>query len=54
MYQAFSLLCDTMPANRIERRGCFLRRLVLSWSAIYTAVMPVMIYSVWEVLSRIG
>lgn len=54
MYQAFSLLCDTMPANRIERRGCFLRRLVLSWSAIYTAVMPVMIYSVWAVLSRLG
>jgi hypothetical protein len=53
MYQAFTLVCDTLPANRIERRGCFLRRLVLSWSAIYTAVMPVMIYSVWEVLSRI-
>jgi hypothetical protein len=51
MYQAFSLLCNTMPANRAKRRGCFLRRLVLSWSAIYTAVMPVMIYSVWEVLS---
>jgi hypothetical protein len=54
MYQAFSLVCNTLPANRIERRGCFLRRLVLSWSAIYTAVMPVMIYSVWEVFSRIG
>jgi hypothetical protein len=54
MYQAFSLVCATLPANRIERRGCFLRRLVLSWSAIYTAVMPVMIYSVWEVLSRLG
>jgi hypothetical protein len=52
MYQAFSLVCVTLPANRIERRACFLRRLVLSWSAIYTAVMPVMIYSVWEVLSR--
>jgi hypothetical protein len=51
MYQAFSIVCATLPANRIERRACFLRRLVLSWSAIYTAVMPVMIYSVWEVLS---
>jgi hypothetical protein len=51
MYQAFSLLCDTLPPNRIERRACFLRRLVLSWSAVYTAVMPVMIYSLWEVLS---
>jgi hypothetical protein len=54
MYQAFALVCDTLPANRIERRSCFLRRLVLSWSVIYTAVMPVMIYSVWEVLSRLG
>jgi hypothetical protein len=54
MYQAFTLVCATLPANRIERRACFLRRLVLSWSAIYTAVMPVMIYSVWEVLSRVG
>jgi hypothetical protein len=51
MYQAFSQLCDTLPANRIERRACFLRRLVLSWSGVYTAVMPVMIYSIWEVLS---
>jgi hypothetical protein len=54
MYQAFSLVCNTLPANRIERRGCFLRRLVLSWSANYTAVMPVIIYSVWEELSLLG
>lgn len=51
MYQAFAMLCDTLPPNRIERRACFLRRLVLTWSVIYTAVMPVMIYSLWEVFS---
>lgn len=52
LYQGFAPLCDTMPAERAMRRECFLRRLVLSWSACYTAVVPVMIYTVWETLSR--
>jgi hypothetical protein len=41
-----------MPADRMANRQCFLRRLVLSWSACYSAIMPVMIYSLWQVLSR--
>ena len=52
LYQGFSDLCDTMPADRAANRESFLRRLVLSWSACYTAIMPVMIYAIWEVLSR--
>jgi hypothetical protein len=52
LYQGFSQLCDTMPANRAANRQCFLRRLVLSWAACYSAIMPVMIYSLWQVLSR--
>jgi hypothetical protein len=52
LYQGFAPLCDTMPADRATRRECFLRRLVLSWSAIYTAVVPVMIFTIWEALSR--
>lgn len=52
LYQGFAPLCDTMPADRAARRECFLRRLVLSWSACYTAVVPVMIYTIWETLSR--
>ena len=52
LYQGFAPLCDTMPAERALRRECFLRRLVLSWSACYTAVVPVMIYTIWETLSR--
>ena len=52
LYQGFAPLCDTIPAARAKRRECFLRRLVLSWSACYSAVMPVMIHSLWEVLSR--
>jgi len=52
LYQGFSELCDTMPGDRMANRQCFLRRLVLSWSACYSAIMPVMIYSLWQVLSR--
>jgi len=52
LYQGFAQLCDTMPADRIVRRECFLRRLVLSWSVCYSAIMPVMIFTLWEVLSR--
>ncbi|WP_428306572.1 hypothetical protein [Lacipirellula sp.] len=52
LYQGFAPLCDTMAADRRARRECFLRRLVLSWSACYTAVVPVMIYTIWETLSR--
>lgn len=48
---AFWQLCDRMPAHDAWNRRCFLRRLVLSWSGIYSVVMPVMIYSMWELLS---
>lgn len=52
LYRGLSNLCDTMPAHRREKRECFLRRLVLSWSAIYTAITPVMIFTLWELLAR--
>lgn len=48
MYFGFSELCDTLPPDRRERRACFLRRLVVSWSACYSAVTPVMIFTLWE------
>ena len=48
LYIGFSTLCDTMPAERRERRECFLRRLVWSWSACYSAIMPVMIFTLWQ------
>jgi hypothetical protein len=47
LYRGFSGLTDTMAANRRCERECFLRRLVLSWAACYTAVTPVMIYTLW-------
>jgi hypothetical protein len=53
LYQGFSQMCDTMPPACAAQRECFLRRLVLSWSGIYSVVMPVMIYTLWEVFSRV-
>jgi hypothetical protein len=50
LYLGFETLADTLPPERCERRGCFLRRLVVSWAACYTAVSPVMIYTVWQAL----
>jgi hypothetical protein len=52
LYHGFAQVaarCHCQP----ESRQCFLRRLVLSWSACYAAVVPVMVFSLWEVLSRV-
>lgn len=50
LFHSLGALTDTLPPERCERRGCFLRRLVVSWAACYTAVSPVMIYTVWQAL----
>jgi hypothetical protein len=52
LYTGFTALTDALPAERRYRRACFLRRLVVSWSVCYTAVTPVMIYTLWEYFSR--
>lgn len=52
LYLGLGSLCDTMPLERRARRECFLRRLVLSWSACYTAVSPVLIFCLWEYVAR--
>jgi hypothetical protein len=51
LFVGFTALADTLPACRRARRGCFLRRLTLAWSACYTAVTPLMIYWLWKALS---
>lgn len=51
LYIGFVRLADTFPPERRCRRECFLRRLVLAWSACYTVVTPVAIYSLWNYLS---
>lgn len=50
LYVGFAKLADTLPAHCRDRRQCFLRRLVLAWSACYTAITPVMIYTLWQSL----
>jgi hypothetical protein len=53
LYEGFTGLADVLPKERRYKRTCFLRRLVVSWSVCYTAVTPVMIYSLWEYFARL-
>jgi hypothetical protein len=52
IYHAFLALADTLPPERQCRRICFLRRLTVAWSAVYSLVSPVMIWKLWMVLSE--
>jgi len=52
LYIGFVALTDTLAADRRCRRECFLRRLLFSWSACFTLVTPVMIFTLWEYMSR--
>ena len=48
LYRGLSMLTDTMAVGRRIHRECFLQRLVLSWSAVYSAVSPVLIFTIWQ------
>jgi hypothetical protein len=48
IYRGVMGMADTLPDECRARRGCFLRRLTVSWAVCYTAVAPVMIYRLWE------
>ena len=52
LYIGFVGLVDTLPTDRRCQRECFLRRLLFAWSACFTAVTPVMIFTLWEYMSR--
>jgi hypothetical protein len=52
LYVGFANVCDTIPECLREKRACLLRRLVLSWCVVYTAVAPVMIHTLWTRLSN--
>jgi hypothetical protein len=55
IYVGFLRLADTLPPERRCRRTCFLRRLTVAWAAVYTAVTPVMIWSLYQNLAvRLG
>ena len=48
IFQGMMTQVETLPEAWRCRRRCFLRRLTFSWSAVYTAVLPIMIYRLWE------
>jgi hypothetical protein len=47
IYIGFLGLSDTLPPERRCQRECWLRRLTAACSACYTAVCPLMIYTLW-------
>jgi hypothetical protein len=47
LYVGFLGLSETLPPQRRCRRECWLRRLTAACSACYTAVCPLMIYTLW-------
>lgn len=51
LYTGFTGLADTLPPRHRCRRACLLRRLVVAWSTCYTAVTPLMVYTIWNHLS---
>jgi hypothetical protein len=48
IYRGVQGVAAALPPELRCRRECFLRRLTVSWAAVYTAVCPVMIYRLWE------
>ena len=52
LYIGFLSLVDTIKPEHRCRRECFLRRLLFSWSACFTAVTPVMIFTLWQFMNR--
>jgi hypothetical protein len=48
IHRGFLGLSDTLPPERRDDRECWLRRLTAACSACYTAVCPVMIYTLWR------
>jgi len=53
IFRSFMGLADTLPPERRCRRGCFLRRLTVACAACYTAVTPVMIYTLWNIATQV-
>ena len=53
MYQGIMDLGGALPAEWQCRRRCFFRRLIIAWTAVYSAVLPVMIYRLWQVFAEL-
>jgi hypothetical protein len=50
LYKGFCDLAQVLPLTH-QRRGDFLRRMVLCWAVVYTSVAPVALYRIGEALS---
>lgn len=54
LYRGFRGLADTLPSRMSTedrfKRSCFLDRLVLAWSACYSVIAPIMVFTIWEQL----
>jgi hypothetical protein len=48
LYRGLSAMTDTMTPEQQSHRQCFLQRLVVSWCAVYSAVSPVLIFTLWQ------
>jgi hypothetical protein len=48
IYRGFMSLARALAKDDASCRECFLRRLIAAWAACYTAVTPVMIYTLWR------
>jgi hypothetical protein len=53
IYRGFFALVDTIPEEQRYSRGVFLRRLTLAWAAVYTAVTPIMIWTLWNAIAEL-
>jgi hypothetical protein len=53
VYQGFGDLIGKIPITH-PRRGDYIRRMVLLWGALYTAIAPVALYRLTEWLSKLG
>jgi hypothetical protein len=52
IHRGFVTLVDTIPEEQRYSRALFLRRLTFAWAACYTAVTPVMIWTLWKTISE--
>jgi hypothetical protein len=52
VYQGFCALAEHLPITH-QRRGNFLRRMVLCWGAVYSAVAPVALYRLADALAQV-
>jgi hypothetical protein len=51
IYRGFVSLVDSIPEDRRYGRALFVRRLTLAWATVYTAVTPIMIWTLWKAIA---